>query len=85
MLGTILQLSEASIPTFIPPKLQGFLWRIAQLAERQIVDLQDSGSEPDSPPRRRKQGALYDDVCVVYRTALLLSGEMSEWSMVAVC
>ena len=26
-----------------------YMWRIAQLAERQIVDLQDSGSEPDSP------------------------------------
>lgn len=48
-----------------------YMWRIAQLVKRQIVDLQDSGSEPDSPLSRREQGTLSDDMCVTSRTALL--------------
>lgn len=35
------------------------------------MDLQDSESEPDSPPSRREQGTLSDDVCVTSQTALL--------------
>ena len=68
--------NPAAVRGLNPPRLflrccRVFLWRIAQQAERQIVGLQDSGSEPDSPPSRRKQGTLSDDVCVTSQTALL--------------